>query len=1399
MNRFIFILLLCFSQLGFSSQFHKEHHKIHRYIVGGNYKHALKNNKKLIKKINKKLSDSTQIVGKLLIQQAFIKSKMDEPFTTLKKNYTEGLSYIEKAKGKDSREYTEGLLDIFDIYLDKGYYIEADSLLNSIKKSQKDSSVAKQIKLKEIPFLMDLGYYTTAQKQATELKSYVLGGIKETVRYKKKKKFVTKKLPQGEYMANKRVYADHLHLIAKTLILKGDYDEAQKVLDKTKLWIEQEITQYDISMVDNLYLKGLIANQKNHPTEAQIFFEDALKLIGHTHFHFQYLETSPQYGDLIEQLAMAYWADNKTEQATDLVNDYSPRIKRTYSRDNFHRGFLRLLGAEKQYIKKHFDKAGKEGKKFIEKGLHRTDNYALQHKSLVKLIPIYEKLEEYEMINYVYNSIDSLKNLQFPSNSPRYHEDEIYKAIYYTRYTTKFQDARVIFEESFAKVVKQNLHPTHPKYRHFSNSYANLEEIIGNYREAEKITEEIFADTKKYFDATDYRIAQQWLRLVNLNIETGKYEKAKEQLKQIEGIYNLEINKHAEGRDKLYVYYGKLYLLTGQYGEAEEALSKAQKYSKNSKFSQQDIAEFATLYIKQGDYSKVEEILHETLKIKEEIYGRDSRHLVVALNQLSELYLITGNYSKATEHIDRSLQIAFKIYGNKSLKYTNALKLQAKIEATIGDFDHALNDYNEVLVVEEQLLGKKHIAVASSLTEKAMTQFAKDSKTENILELLNESASIIEQQLGKENPLYAEALQHIASYHTYMGQLDTANQYLQQANDIWIQKAGLGKVNINSTNILVLRADILKRQNKQLEALELLKQAGKQYKKLFHKEHPDYVKTLSKMAQLYYVIGDEKRAVRKLNQTTEIYTQFITNYFDGLSERQRAKFWYLIRPDFEFYNTVAINSGKKKLIAKAYNHTLQTKAILLNSSISLHKTIANSKDEVLIKKFEQWQAKKEQLSSHIGLSTEQLAEQGISLNQEVKEISALEKELSESSDAFRKQKLAKSYTWKDVRSKLKENEYAIEIIRYRYFDKEFSDSIIYAALLISPTTKKAPQVIMLESGNQLESKYISYYRNTIKYQIEDEYSYKVFWEKIHKVVGNNSTIYLSTDGVYNQINLESVITPDKNYVLDKNNIVLVTNTKDLLKRRKKSTTSLDVVLLGNPAFYDENIVLEEHGNRSIDQTVAQLPGAEEEVKNIHKLLMSKGWNSNQIIYEHATEGFVSDTMESPRILHFATHGFFLDDVEVNEEDFGFISRQEMNNPLLRSGLMLQHAGDIFESEEFYNFNKEDGILTADEARNLQLENTEIVVLSACETGLGEVQVGEGVQGLQQSFLVAGAQTVFMSLFKVSDEATNLLMSTFYKNYLETGDKRQAFIDAKKTVREKYPEPIYWGAFIMIGL
>jgi CHAT domain-containing protein len=302
----------------------------------------------------------------------------------------------------------------------------------------------------------------------------------------------------------------------------------------------------------------------------------------------------------------------------------------------------------------------------------------------------------------------------------------------------------------------------------------------------------------------------------------------------------------------------------------------------------------------------------------------------------------------------------------------------------------------------------------------------------------------------------------------------------------------------------------------------------------------------------------------------------------------------------------------------------------------------------------------------------------------------------------------------------------------------------------------------------------------------------VFWEPIQKEIGQYATIYISPDGVYNLINLEAIPTPDGKYVIDNSNIVLVSNTKDLYLKKIKSKTPTtsgtnSATMFGNPTFY----AAASTGN------ITPLPGTEKEVRELDDLLKQKGWKTNEYLDAAATEENVKE-LESPKIFHIATHGFYRTETAKAQQSLTENEAQMAENPLLKTGLLLKGAGDVLSKTNF-NYNMESGILTAYEAMNLNLDKTDLVVLSACETGLGDIQNGEGVYGLQRAFLVAGAKVLVMSIFKVDDEATQKLILNFYRKWLTSGNMRQSFVDAKKELRVDFPEPIYWGSFMMIGL
>ncbi len=420
----------------------------------------------------------------------------------------------------------------------------------------------------------------------------------------------------------------------------------------------------------------------------------------------------------------------------------------------------------------------------------------------------------------------------------------------------------------------------------------------------------------------------------------------------------------------------------------------------------------------------------------------------------------------------------------------------------------------------------------------------------------------------------------------------------------------------------------------------------------------------------------------------------------------------------------------------------------------------------------------------------QLDEDKISLTDIQKEIEEIEVSLSDKTNG-NIELSSKIIDWNDVYRSLAPKQTAIEMIRFRYFTNTFSDSIIYMSLLLNEKSKEGPKAVLLENGKELETKKFKYYRNATILKQEDYSSYNSYWEPIKSSIPDGNTLFLSLDGVYNQLNPEMLSNPkNKIYAIDQNEFVFVGNTKDIVpkpakKDDKKSKNTINnkgtFYFLGNPNFYEK---------RSAKNEIPSLVGAENEIIEIDKIFKAKSYQTVAMLGAQITEDTTKNIVQ-PSILHIATHGYFTDKKEGTNELTG--------NPMLNSGLLLSNAGDILADKEQSYVNRSPGILTASEVMDLNFSNTNLVVLSACETGRGKVESGEGVYGLQRAFMVAGAKAVVISLFKVNDEATMLLMKTFYELLLNNGgDFRKALRDSKQTLKNnpQFQNPIFWGAFIL---
>lgn len=479
----------------------------------------------------------------------------------------------------------------------------------------------------------------------------------------------------------------------------------------------------------------------------------------------------------------------------------------------------------------------------------------------------------------------------------------------------------------------------------------------------------------------------------------------------------------------------------------------------------------------------------------------------------------------------------------------------------------------------------------------------------------------------------------------------------------------------------------------------------------------------------------------------------------------------------------AVAENKKR----AFAHVLDAKVNLLYQYRHMRNALENSKDELLKKSYQQFKELQQQYARQKSANAPQ-----VELEQTKIQLDTLRASLSYKT-ALVATPSEKFIFWQQVKEKLKQREAVVEIKRFKTLADE---KVIYAAFIVRPDSDY-PEIVFLQNGEFLEGRGLKKYQNSIQARIDDRTSYQDYWQPIHEHLNGIRKVFLSTDGVYSQINLHTLFNPDNGrYLIDDLTVYQVVSAKELPVESKIRKKVKRATLMGRPAYYMNDYnkqevfdTTEPDPERAITHAqiasgnVSDLPGTEAEVKSIANVLKSKRVAVDQYLGAQATEEVLKKSR--PDILHVATHGFWFKEHEAARADAMF------NSGLLFAGVMNQREQGVTDSN--------DGILTAYEVQGMNLVGTQLAVLSACETALGHVEVGEGVFGLQRAFKIAGVEKLMMSLWKVDDEATQLLFESFYKNWM-TGKRsiEEAFQLAQQEIKKVYKDPYYWGAFVLVN-
>lgn len=412
--------------------------------------------------------------------------------------------------------------------------------------------------------------------------------------------------------------------------------------------------------------------------------------------------------------------------------------------------------------------------------------------------------------------------------------------------------------------------------------------------------------------------------------------------------------------------------------------------------------------------------------------------------------------------------------------------------------------------------------------------------------------------------------------------------------------------------------------------------------------------------------------------------------------------------------------------------------------------------------------------------------------------------------------------WTDVREGLKENEAAIEFINLWGATPENINSPenmqpCIGALILRKNLDY-PVFVRLASNEFVDS----LLRDEDGAWIPDDiYSgtnkktvYKTVWEPLTPYLDGIDNVYYAPAGYIHSINLDQIGLAENDYLFQRFNLFRVASTRGLINRRERKALT-DAFLMGDITYSKKNNVPDDSPApkyRSISRSgFGPLTATAHEVKSISDTLTCHKYVNTVLTCLNADEASVRALSgHAPSILHFATHGFFYGREKLEEEfrKSSFIGFQFHQPELCHSGIALAGAQDTWynaSATDSINFDKyfsmdssSDGILLSSEISELNLENTDLVVLSACETALGTIKA-EGVYGLQRAFKLAGVKSIIMSLWKVDDDATQVLMTSFYQNYLNGMTKREALLTAQNKVRNTpgFEDPYNWAAFILL--
>ena len=968
----------------------------------------------------------------------------------------------------------------------------------------------------------------------------------------------------------------------------------------------------------------------------------------------------------------------------------------------------------------------------------------------------------------------------------------------------------------------------------YATSLANIAFFYYNLRDYQKATEYGVKATRQMEGMVSSRCPDYFNALNNLSLSysylgnyTQSIEKKAKVLEILRDSLGLKHPRYFRELRKMIDYcdkngdYSKAMFYTAQVIE----IMKETQESKRPRYVRA-IRELINYCTKLGNYSKALEYEEKLLPILKDSLSENSYEYAKSIGNLASYYSKLGNRSKSIIYGAQSMKIIENISHDFLTDSIYAISLAnlAGYYSDLGDYSKAIQYATKAMEIRKTIKSSDY---PKSLSNLALYHFYNKeyNKALKFGEMAVASYEISSINTSRD---YFTALGNLAGSYSKCGNNPKAIEYGIKV--LKLRKELLGVDHPDYAASLNSLAVYNFKQGNYTAAVDYGNQAMQKYLSIRGESHHDYVNSLMNLATYYSFLNENAQSLLYAKTALSIIKTTILRQFSSLPASQRLLYWYKYSHYFtNHFPSLTYKSGQ--LIASdLYNlSALFAKGLLLTTEIEMNKLILESGDEEALSMFEELRNQRLLLKKLYDMP---LAERHINADSLVQTTNLLESKLVERSKVFGDFTHKLQTTWMDVQNALEKDEIAIEFISFNVLN---TDSTMIAAITLRKDDK-TPKFIPLFEKRQIEAVGDRPFLKEInkKHFICPEVE-EMVWTPLKDQLFGIRRIYFAPAGILHSIGIE-YLPGMENYEMCR-----LSTTKEIIDMKESDNKLLFdntiVTLYGGINYETTRITPKAHYKKSkerglfsrsisvqlhrdfvdnlkmINDSLVSLKGTLHEVKKIKKSLKKSHRQATIFTGKSATETSVKNlSVNAPQILHIATHGkyYTMYDYVSGEMPWINYSEESLNtynqedNALSRSVLFFAGANRAIRKEDM-TMDTDDGILTAQEISKLDLRGIDMVVLSACETGKGDVTQGEGVFGLQRGFKKAGVRSIVMSLWEVDDHATEMLMTQFYKNLCNGIEKHEALYSAQKYMRnykdkkgEKiFNYPHYWAGFLIL--